>query len=66
MTDDRITIDDVTAAGHCVRGAKTWFERHGFNFRQFLKDGASEAELLATGDGLAQQVIDRKRARCGR
>lgn len=65
MTEPRITIDDVVAAGHCVRGAKAWFEQHGFNFRQFLNEGATEAELLATGDALAEQVIERKRARRG-
>lgn len=59
----RITITDVRAAGHCARGAKDWFERHGLDFRAFLKDGASEEELLATGDALAVEVIKHKRER---
>jgi arsenate reductase-like glutaredoxin family protein len=59
----RITITDIRAAGHCARGARTWFERHGFDFRAFLKDGISEEELLATGDALAVQVIEHKRER---
>lgn len=61
----RITIDDITAAGHCARGAKAWFDRHNLDFRVFLRDGATEAELLATGDALAEQVIERKKARGG-
>lgn len=65
MTERRITIEDVIAAGHCVRGARRWFELHGFDFRRFTKEGATEAELLATGDALADRVIERKRARHG-
>lgn len=58
-----ITITDIRAAGHCVRGAREWFERHGLDFRAFLKDGISADELLATGDGLAVEVIKHKRER---
>ena len=65
MTEARVTIDDIRAAGHCASGAKTWLQRHGFDFRAFLRDGATEAELLATGDALAVQVINRKRERTG-
>ena len=65
MTEPRITIEDVRDAGHCVRGAKSWFERMGFNWSAFLRDGLTESELLATGDALAEQVIERKRARHG-
>jgi arsenate reductase-like glutaredoxin family protein len=57
----KITITDVRRAGHCVKGAKTWFERNGLDFKVFLKEGMTEEELLATGDGLAQDVIAHKR-----
>lgn len=63
MSEARITIDDIRAAGHCVSGARDWLTRHGFIWRDFLKDGATESDLLAVGDGLAEQVIERKRAR---
>lgn len=59
----RVTIDDVRQAGHCGRGAKAWFERHGLNFRAFLKDGISEEEFRASGDALAERVIKMKRER---
>lgn len=59
----RVTIDDVRAAGHCVRGAKDWFERHGLDFRAFLREGIDEAEFLAKGDGLATRVVEMKRAK---
>lgn len=61
----RIWIEDITAAGHCARGAKTWFTLHGLDFKRFLREGATEEELLATGDVLATQVIERKKARGG-
>jgi hypothetical protein len=61
--DRRVTIDDVRAAGHCVRGAREWFDRHGLDFRSFLREGIDEAEFLASGDGLAARIVDLKRFR---
>jgi len=65
MADERITMTDIIAAGHCVRGAKGWLQHHGFDWRAFVRDGATEEDLLATGDALAAQVIQRKAARRG-
>lgn len=63
MDDDPvITINDVTAAGHCAKGARRWFEGHGFDFRDFLKRGIRASRLLETGDALARRVVDKKRA----
>jgi len=55
-----ITIDDVRSAGHCVRGAKDWFAHYDLDFKAFLRDGIDEATFLATGDAIAQQIVDRK------
>lgn len=60
-----VTIQDIRQAGHCVRGAKTWFEAHGLDFPKFLREGMSEGELLATGDALAAEVIRKKHERHG-
>lgn len=58
-----ITIGDIRKTGHCVAGARTWFEAHNLDFKAFLKDGLPAGELLAAGgedgDGLAQQVVTR-------
>jgi arsenate reductase-like glutaredoxin family protein len=59
----RITITDVRDAGHCVRGTREWFERHGLDFRAFLKDGISEEDFLATGDAIAGEVVKSKNRR---
>lgn len=61
----RITINDIRAAGHCTKGARRWFENYGLDFRDFLKNGISGADFLATGDGLAAQVFQRKIEREG-
>ncbi len=61
-----ITISDIQKAGFCVRGAKTWFNDHGWSnddFRRFLKEGMSEEELLSKGDHLVTLVIENKMKR---
>jgi len=63
MPEARITIDDIRRAGHCVAGARDWLTLHGFEWRTFLKEGASEADILATGDAYAERVVAMKQAR---
>lgn len=57
MTENRITMNDVRKAGHCALGTKTWFEKYGFDFRDFLKNGIDEEKFLSTNDGLAQRIV---------
>jgi hypothetical protein len=57
VADLTITITDVRRAGYCASGARKWFEAHGFDFRQVIKNGVSAEALLATGDGLAERVV---------
>lgn len=61
--NDRVTIDDVRRAGHCVSGARRWFEGHGMDFRRFLKDGLPVDEFLAASDNdaLAVNVVTHMR-----
>jgi len=66
MSDDfTVTIDDVRGAGHCVRGAKQWFERYKLDFRAFLDEGIPASKLLATGDAYGIQVVEVARRRVG-
>ena len=53
-----VTIDDVRAVGLCVNGSRTWFERHGLDFRAFLRKGLDAETLLATNDAMALRVVD--------
>jgi len=57
----RITIDDVRSL-YCTRGAKSWFERHGLDFRTFLLEGIDAETFLATGDQRAETVVQHKLA----
>ena len=58
--DLRITIKDVRLAGHCVRGAKEWFERYGFDFGRVLQEGVLASEMIATGDEQGIRVVRMK------
>lgn len=44
-----VTIDDFRAAGICPR-SKFWFERHGLDWRGFVKNGIDVQQLKDTGD----------------
>lgn len=55
-----VTITDIRLAGHCVSGARQWFNEYDLDFREFIRNGMDSEVLLATGDALAKQVIDRK------
>ena len=58
-----VTIDDVRAVGLCVNGSRTWFERHGLDFRAFLRKGLDAETLLATNDAMALSVVEHARTR---
>lgn len=60
MSDEKITIDDCRAL-HCAIGIRRWFESYGFDFRDFLKNGIAQDKFLATGDGYAKRIVERKR-----
>ena len=62
-TEPLITIDHVRAVGLCVNGTRTWFARHDLDFRGFLRDGLDADTLLATGDAMAQRVVEHARQR---
>lgn len=57
--NDRVTIHDARMAGYCALGAKTWFEAHGLDFRDFLTNGMSmdKARELAATDAIAEHIL---------
>lgn len=61
-----ITIKDVRLAGHCVRGAKAWFEHHGFDFHDVIGDGVLASDMVATGDEQGIRVVRLKLERDSR
>jgi hypothetical protein len=60
-TETVINIDHVRAVGLCVNGTRTWFARHDLDFRAFLREGLDADTLLATGDAMAQRVVEHAR-----
>ena len=43
--------------GFCRGKGQEWFDRHGLDFRDFVRNGVDESVLLATGDGLAINLV---------
>lgn len=54
-----VTINHLREAGHCVRGAKGWFEQHDLDFKDFLRHGIDADTFAATGDENAIAIVER-------
>lgn len=52
----------VGSSGLCHRGARAWFAAHGLDWLKFCCEGVPASTLLATGDAIAQRVVDHARA----
>lgn len=51
-----VRVAHIRQANLCTGGARTWFERHGLSWRDFINDGIPVESLEATGDPLAFRV----------
>lgn len=60
MTGDDliITMPDLRAAKMCSGGGRKFFELHGLDWQDFLKNGIPASQLLATGDHMAQRLVE--------
>lgn len=58
MTELIVTHADMRALDYCNRGAREWFARHGLDWSRFIIEGLPATDLLATGDHLAQAVVE--------
>lgn len=66
MADDPlITINDIRQAHYCTGGARAWFKLHDLDWPAFIADGLPASTLLATGDGMAERVVQVKKERSG-
>ena len=68
MTEVQVFPRHARDAGLCISGAKTWIEEHGFNWRDFVRNGLPASVLVATNDDLAMRTVEaaRKEAENGR
>lgn len=53
-----ITMRHMRQCGYCSRGVRTFFDRHGFDWSDFLKNGIDEKYLLNTNDQMAIKVVE--------
>lgn len=54
----RILHRHLRELGYCNRGARAFCLRHGISWPAFLRTGIDAPTLQATGDAMAQRLID--------
>ncbi|MGU9776200.1 hypothetical protein ACV3J7_07330 [Salmonella enterica] len=54
-----ITMAQIRAAGGCAAGVRAFFHRYDLDFRDFMENGIAADALLATGDALAVDVVNK-------
>ena len=52
-----VTIRDARKARMCTDGGRTFFNRHGLDWVDFLRNGILASKLMATGDAMALKVV---------
>lgn len=59
MTEEpvKIRMRHIREARMCSKGARAFFETHGLDWNEFLKNGIDAAKLEATGDAMAIKVV---------
>ena len=58
-----VTVAHLRAAKMCSRGARVWFEKRGWDWQAFLKNGLPAEQFEATGDAMAIQLVEVARGR---
>jgi hypothetical protein len=58
-----VHVRDAVELGYCIKGIKEFCKRYGIDFRNFVKHGIDEDDLLKTGDAMAVKVVERARLR---
>jgi hypothetical protein len=44
--------------GYCNRGSREFFQRHGLDWADFLKNGIEAEKMLATNDAMAARTVE--------
>ena len=53
-----VTMKHLRRLGYCASGCRKFAERHGIDFRAFVRDGIDADRLAATGDGMAMAAVE--------
>ena len=59
IEDRRITISDARNVGYCVSGCRHWAKLHKLDLRDFVENGIPASKLLATGDQMAIDLVNK-------
>ena len=51
------SVPHLQGHGYCSAGMRLFAARHGLDWQKFIREGIAEEELLATGNWLAEQVV---------
>lgn len=54
----KIYMHHVREAKMCAKGTRSFFEKQGLDFKEFLKNGMDAELFLKTGDAMALQVVE--------
>ena len=60
-----ITMRDIRAAKMCSRGARQFFDRHGLDWGDFIRNGVLIEIIEKIDDAMARQVVEVARERRG-
>jgi len=63
MSDRRITLADVRAAGFCAWGLRKFTDRHGLDLRVLVREGIPESQVQHIRDARLDEVREKARAR---
>ena len=60
-----VILDDLTCLKYCRSGSRTFFDRHGLDWWDFVQNGIDADKLLAIDDAMAHMVVESARSRLG-
>lgn len=62
MDEDEIvlTAADLKSYGYCVSGQRGWFQAHGIDFKNFVRNGMKIGEAKLIDDAAMQESVRRK------
>ena len=58
MTAERIYRRHLNTLHYCARGSREFFQRHGFDWSDFLRNGIEREKFIETGDAMALRCVD--------
>ena len=59
----RVYIDDAKALGYCARGCREFCVKHGFDWRDFLRNGIDESMFKDIDDEMVHRLVEHARRR---